>query len=173
MGVNCEIVWRESSNYIDGAVSDELRLSIDEHVQTCAKCASVLDGLKNIVQLYGDERMSEVPLGYGQRLHRKLEEDMVVPARRGFLKWGLAFAASVAVVGAFEGTKLYRENAALEKYKKIPLELEVLMLPNDKIFHVQGCSIIRNRSTIALTAREAIKAGDIPCQYCLRKYLQS
>ena len=172
MGVNCEIVWRESSNYIDGAVSPELRQSIDEHAQTCAKCASVLKGLKNIVQLYGDERMSEVPLGYGQRLHRKLEEDMV-PARRGFLKWGLAFAASVAVVGAFEGTKLYRENVALEKYKKIPQDLEVHLLPGDKIFHMQWCSIIRNRATIAMTAGDAIKAGDIPCQYCLRKYLQS
>jgi hypothetical protein len=172
MGVNCEIVWRESSNYIDGAVSAELRQSIDEHVRSCAKCASVLGGLKNIIQLYGDERMSEVPLGYGQRLHRKLEEDMV-PARRGFLKWGLAFAASVAVVGAFEGTKLYRENAALEKYKKIPQDLEVHLLPGSNYFHVSGCSVIRNRSTITMIARDAIMAGDIPCQYCLGKYLQS
>ncbi len=171
MGVNCEIVWRESSNYIDGEVSPELRQAIEEHTQTCLKCTSVLNGLKNIVQLYGDERMSEVPLGYGQRLHRKLEEDMV-PARRGFLKWGLAFAASVVVVGAFEGTKLHRENAALEKYKAIPQDLEVHLLPGDKIFHMQWCSIVRNRTTLAMTAREAIKAGDIPCQYCMKKYLQ-
>jgi hypothetical protein len=29
-----------------------------------------------LVQLYGDERMVEVPLGFSHRVHRRLEENM-------------------------------------------------------------------------------------------------
>ena len=64
--LNCEQVWREISNYVDGDVEAGLRSAMDEHFRTCTRCASVLAGTRNVVQLYGDERMLEVPAGFGR-----------------------------------------------------------------------------------------------------------
>src|SRR5437763_15433704 len=69
---SCEEVWREISNYIDGDVDAALRSSMDEHFKTCARCASVLAGTNNVVALYGDERMLEVPAGFARRLEKRL-----------------------------------------------------------------------------------------------------
>jgi anti-sigma factor RsiW len=73
MVVNCEEVWREISNYVDGEVEPTLRVAMDEHIRGCKRCSAVLDGTRNVVELYGDERMSEVPLGFSNRLHRRLD----------------------------------------------------------------------------------------------------
>ena len=48
---NCEKIWQEISNYIDGDIDAVLRSSMDEHFNMCARCASVLAGMKNVVQL--------------------------------------------------------------------------------------------------------------------------
>src|ERR1700687_5519110 len=101
MVVKCEEVWREISNYLDGEVSPDLHAAIDEHVSRCKNCAAVLDGTRNVVQLYGDERMLEVPLGFSHRLHRRLEGNMP-GSRRGFLGWMVAAAAALIVAGSFE-----------------------------------------------------------------------
>ena len=41
---------------------------MDVHFQSCKHCASVLAGVRNVVQLYGDERMLEVPAGFSSRI---------------------------------------------------------------------------------------------------------
>jgi anti-sigma factor RsiW len=48
---NCEEVWREISNYVDGDVDAGLRASMEEHFKTCARCSSVLAGTRNVVAL--------------------------------------------------------------------------------------------------------------------------
>ncbi len=46
MGITCETVWRESSNYISREdIAPELRLAIDEHIQGCKECASSLNSM--------------------------------------------------------------------------------------------------------------------------------
>ena len=72
VSVNCEQVWLEISNYLDGEVDSGLRSAMDEHFRTCQRCASVLEGTRNVIQLYGDERMIEVPAGFGRRLEKRL-----------------------------------------------------------------------------------------------------
>src|ERR1700682_4034573 len=69
---SCEQVWREISNYVEGDIDAALRSSMDEHFRTCKRCASVLAGTRNVVQLYGDERMLEVPAGFSRRLENRL-----------------------------------------------------------------------------------------------------
>ena len=179
MGINCEIVWRESSNYIEGEIDPGLRAAIDEHIHACKRCAAVLDGMKNIVQLYGDERMSEVPLGFGSRLHQKLEERMV-PSRRGFLGWGLAFAASVLVAGSYEVARSssFHKPTRISKHAQpaaypIPPDLKVLVSQGGKLFHLPQCTAIINRETaVAMTAQQAMRDGYTPCTRCLKKYLR-
>ena len=78
--VNCEQVWQEISNYIEGEVDAPLRAAMDEHFRACRHCASVLAGTRNVIALYSDERMIdeqtiEVPAGFGRRLERRLAQN--------------------------------------------------------------------------------------------------
>ena len=79
--VNCEQVWREISNYLEGDMDAGLRAAIDEHFRTCQRCASVLAGTRNVIRLYSDERMLEAPAGFGRRLEKRLTQGARVPAR--------------------------------------------------------------------------------------------
>src|SRR5262249_56000309 len=98
MVVTCEKVWIEISNYIDDQVDPTLRAAMDEHIRGCEKCTSVLAGTRNVVQLFGDERMLEVPAGYSQRLHERLEEDM--PTTRPSFVGSMAAAATPLLVAS-------------------------------------------------------------------------
>ncbi len=178
MVVKCEEVWREVSNYLDGEVDPTLRAAIDEHVRGCKRCAAVLDGTRNVIQLYGDERMLEVPLGFSQRLHQRLDEN--VPGnRRSFLGWMVAAAAACLVVGTIEvarstssGPQLRSEHAQLGT--GVPPEMMVVVADKGKLFHLAACTLIheKNRNKLrTITAAEASREGYTPCVRCLKKYL--
>src|SRR6267143_1255762 len=102
MVVNCEEVWREISNYLEGDIDPSLRAAMDQHIHSCKRCTAVLAGTRNVIQLYGDERMVEVPLGFSHRLQRRLAAQSTPSSRRGFLGWMVAAAAAVIVAGSFE-----------------------------------------------------------------------
>lgn len=70
--ISCLEVWREISNYVDEAVSPELRARMEEHLKHCDHCAAVLDGTRNVVTLVADGRSFEVPRGFGARLRQRL-----------------------------------------------------------------------------------------------------
>jgi len=70
--LKCEEVWREISNYIDGEISPDLRRRMEAHFRVCRKCAAILDGTRNVVQLSGDAKLFDVPQGFGQRLFSKV-----------------------------------------------------------------------------------------------------
>ena len=72
--IDCRHVWREISNFLDGAVDEKLRARMEAHFKDCHHCRAILDGTRNIVQLVGDERIFTVPQGFGERLKKRLEE---------------------------------------------------------------------------------------------------
>ena len=76
MVLNCKHVWQEISSYIDDSVSPELREAIEEHLAHCRHCAAVLDSTRNILYLIADERTFELPVGFSERLHARLEEEI-------------------------------------------------------------------------------------------------
>lgn len=186
MVVKCEEVWREVSNYLEGDVSPDLRAAIDEHVRGCKHCTAVLDGTRNVVQLYGDERMLEVPLGFSHRLHRRLEDNMP-GSRRSFLGWMVAAAAGVLVVGGFEAARSSSsagssssgtsgERALRSEHARsgtgVPPDMMVLVTSEGKTFHVSGCTFIHDKAHLrTMVAREAEREGYAPCVRCLKKYL--
>jgi Putative zinc-finger len=174
MGITCETVWRESSNYLEEDIAPELRLAIDEHIQGCKECASVMDGLRNIVTLYGDERMSELPAGFSRRLQRKLEAT-TPPTRRQFFGWAVAFAASVVAVGSFEllhHTTHEKAVATPHKTKPVPLDMQVVVADGDKHFHRAACTVLNGKSNPrTIAASEALHEGFGPCPRCMREYL--
>ena len=70
--ITCEEVWREISNYLEGEISGEMRVRMEEHFKGCKHCTAVLDGTRNVVQLVGDARAFELPAGFSNRLYLKL-----------------------------------------------------------------------------------------------------
>jgi hypothetical protein len=177
MAVNCETVWGEISNYIDGEISADLRAAMNEHFRVCKSCSSVLEGTRNVVELYGDERMLEVPLGYGYRLHRRLD-DSLHPTRRGFFGWMVAASAAVLAAGAFEIARsaspqfLDLRSAHAQPGQGVPPELVVWIYPEGKTFHAKACPYILDRQNLrSVTVREAQRDGYVPCVRCMKQYL--
>jgi hypothetical protein len=178
MVVNCERVWQEISNYLEGDVDMNLRVAIEAHFEECGKCKSVLDGTRNVIELYGDERMIDVPLGFSYRLQRRLEES-TRPSRRRFLGWMVAAAAAVLVSGGFEIAKssasrqpdLRSEHA--HPALGVPPDMMVIVSTDGKLFHASGCPFIHDKAHVqTIAARKALKEGYAPCVRCMKKYLQ-
>jgi methylphosphotriester-DNA--protein-cysteine methyltransferase len=178
--VNCEHVWREISNYVDGEVDPMLRAAMDEHFRTCTRCASVLAGTQNVVRLYGDERMIEVPAGYGRRLEKRLAQTLRVGKRwSSWSAWLVPVAALALFVGGLRLTTSISHQRQLRSQmeqaaKNIPPDMVVVAATDTKIFHVSGCPFIHNKDAVkTMTAKEALKEGYAPCTRCLRKYLET
>jgi len=76
MKIDCKHVWARVSEYIDGSVTVEDREAIERHLASCRNCSAVMDSTRNILVLLGDARTFEVPVHYGERLHRRLQESM-------------------------------------------------------------------------------------------------
>jgi hypothetical protein len=177
--IKCEEVWREVSNYLDGDVEPGLRLAIEAHVRECKQCAAVVDGTRNIIQLYEDERMLEVPVGFSRRLHQRLDAN-ISTSRRGFLGWMVAAATSALVLGGFE---LARSSALTipalrsqlaQTSGRVPADMVVIVSDRGRIFHVAGCPFTHDKSHLrTILAREAEREGYAPCVRCMKKYLDA
>jgi predicted anti-sigma-YlaC factor YlaD len=76
MEISCEEVIREVSTFIDQGVGAELRARIEEHLAKCRRCTAIYDGVRNLIQLVGDDRAFELPPGFGQRLRKRLAKEM-------------------------------------------------------------------------------------------------
>jgi anti-sigma factor RsiW len=70
--ISCAEVWRELSSYIDDALDRELRERMEEHFKRCEHCVAVLDGMRNVVRLGGDNRVFDLPAGFSDRLKAML-----------------------------------------------------------------------------------------------------
>jgi predicted anti-sigma-YlaC factor YlaD len=76
MRIDCKHVWEHISAYIDGDVDAVLRAEIDKHLETCEICSAVLDSTRNLVVLVADERVFELPVGFTERLHKRLDWEL-------------------------------------------------------------------------------------------------
>jgi hypothetical protein len=186
---NCEQVWREISNYIDGDVDAAVRSTMEQHFRTCKKCASVLAGTQNVVQLYGDERMLEVPAGFSLRLEQRLEQRLKkkpAPVARAsesrwssWSAWLVPVAAIALIAGALKLTntltfKHPTKSILAEPGHDIPPDMQVVVSSGSKVFHVAGCPFIHDKATErTITAKQAMQDGYVPCSRCLRQYLKT
>jgi hypothetical protein len=178
MVIACQEVWREISNYIEGEIDPNLRVAMEEHLRGCRHCNAVLDGPRNVIQLYGDERMIEVPLGFSHRLHRRLEGNMP-GSRRSFLGWMVAAAAAVVTVGTVKlASSLSLKTEPRSEHAQtgigVPPDLMVVVSEKVKIFHAPTCTFIHDRTNLrTIAAREAQQQGYVPCTRCMKQYLRS
>src|SRR5215468_864510 len=94
MGINCQDVRRDVSDYIDDELNPAQRAALDRHFAECRDCAALLDGMRNLIAIYGYERVLAPPDGFHERLYQKLEKE-TKSSRRTFLAWTLVAAAAV------------------------------------------------------------------------------
>jgi Putative zinc-finger len=183
MVVNCEHVWTEISNYLENDVDPATRAAMEAHFKECKHCTAVLNGTRNVVQLYGDDRLFELPAGFSQRLQRRLAQQQSsgwYGGARSF--WMLAVAAVALLAGGvalgnsavFKQPELRSDHA--QPSHRIPPSLLVAVSTEGKVFHVPGCKYLHRHdgeSPELITAAEAMKEGFTPCSRCLRQYLTS
>ncbi len=70
--IDCQEVWRELVNYMEGDLTSEMRDRIERHLQGCPHCRAVYDGSRNIVRLLGNKDVFELPRGFSRRLYERL-----------------------------------------------------------------------------------------------------
>ncbi len=74
--VNCEHVLNNLSNFIDRDIDAALRTEIEGHLKTCRRCSVVHDTLRKVLIIVSDKRTFEIPVGYSERLHAFIDENL-------------------------------------------------------------------------------------------------
>jgi hypothetical protein len=174
MGIGCEQVWVDISDYIDDDLDPNQRAALDQHFVECRRCTALLNGTRNVIGLYRDPRVLAPPDGFHERLYRRLEEN-TTSSRRSFLAWTLTAAAAVPLgLALFSARRLilptrHTENPSSEPDgRQVPETVAISQDQDDKLYHVAGCSHLRGKPTF-LSVKEAIREGYTPCVYCIAK----
>jgi hypothetical protein len=76
MVIECKHVWEHISDYLDGTLPPEVLEQVQKHLEHCEICSAILDSTRNILILTADERVFELPLGFSDRLHSRLEAEI-------------------------------------------------------------------------------------------------
>lgn len=75
MVIECKHVWNYISGYLDHTLDAETREIVQRHLEHCELCSAILDSTRNILVLTADDRVFELPLGFSERLHERLEKE--------------------------------------------------------------------------------------------------
>ena len=76
MVIKCKHVWAHISGYLDASRPPEVLEQVQNHLEHCEICSAILDSTRNILILTADERVFALPLGFSERLHARLEEEI-------------------------------------------------------------------------------------------------
>ena len=176
MVVKCEDVWREISNYFEGDLDPALKRAMEEHFAQCPHCESVRDGVRNVIELYGDKAMFTLPAGFYPRLRDRLA-DQVEGQKGSSLGWllGAAATAALATLALFatvHDRSLPQPRAQMSQpARRLPQRL-VAIVDGGKTFHVPGCPFMHGKYHM-VTPDEAVREGYAPCNRCMHEALRS
>ncbi|WP_399255232.1 anti-sigma factor family protein [Terriglobus tenax] len=70
-------MWGYISEYLDNSLPPETRELVQKHLDHCEICSAILDSTRNIVILTADDRVFELPAGFSDRLHARLNEELL------------------------------------------------------------------------------------------------
>lgn len=172
MAISCQEVWRDVSDYIDEDLDPLQQARLGQHFAECRHCAALLDGLRNVIALYRDERVLSPPDGFHERLHQKLGEEMR-SSRRSFLAWTLTAAAAIPLgLALFSARRfVFRQHDSqvpTEGPNTLPITETVAISSDqdDKLYHLAGCSHLRGKPKF-ISLEKAVREGYSPCKYCI------
>jgi Putative zinc-finger len=174
VGISCEEVWRDISDYIDEDLDPIQRVALDRHFAECRHCTALLQSMCNVISLYRDERVLAPPDGFDERLHQRLREEMK-SSRRSFLAWALTAAAALPMGAAlFSARKLivpahdHRGPSGSPEPRQIAGNVAISLDHDDKVYHIAGCPHLLGKPKF-ITVEEAIREGYTPDVYCIGK----
>lgn len=172
MGISCQEVWRDISDYIDEDLVPLQRAALDQHFAQCRHCTAFLNSMRNVISLYRDERVLAPPSGFHERLHKRLREE-TNRSRRYFLAWALtAFAALPLGVALFSVRRLivyshgHSSPASGQEPPQVAGKVAISLDHDDKVYHIAGCPRLQGKPKF-ITIDEAIRDGYTPCIYCI------
>ena len=67
--MKCTEFLQELTDYLDGKISENLKIELDEHLHWCHECHVVMDTTKKTIEIYRDNQLYELPEGLRNRLH--------------------------------------------------------------------------------------------------------
>ena len=76
MVIECKHVWAHISGYLDGTLDPAVLALVQNHLEHCEICSAILDSTRNILIITADNRVFELPLGFSERLHARLEGEI-------------------------------------------------------------------------------------------------
>jgi predicted anti-sigma-YlaC factor YlaD len=183
MAIDCTKVLLEISNYLDDDVPPGLRVEIEAHFGECRRCSALVASLRNVLRLYGDERLFPLPEGFSARLDQRLlaaSRESPQPARLGNMTvrtwWASAIAAGLMLAALLAGYARDRRLPALKSQHSEPAVRRpapgtlVVVTDEGKTFHVASCPFIHGKRRV-ITAEEALREGYAPCVRCERALL--
>lgn len=77
--MNCRNVVKELSNYLDEALDQSLKASIEQHLLNCEDCRLVVDTTKKTIQIYCNAEPLPLPEDTRIRLRQALEKRLHRP----------------------------------------------------------------------------------------------
>ena len=183
MGITCEEVWRDISDYVDDELDPKQRLALEEHFAECRHCAAVLEGTCNVIRLYRDVRVLAPPKGFHDRLHQRLDQrlnlgpkERIHTSRRTVLAWALAAAAAAPLSFAIISAKRtiwpqleHQNRPGSPDSPAVTGLVAVSQDSDDKVFHVPSCPYLHGKPKF-LPVAEAIREGYSPCPICIGKH---
>lgn len=174
MGIRCEEVWRDISDYIDEDLDPIRQAALDQHFAECRHCTALLDGTRNIIGLYRDRRALAPPDGFHERLYQRLGEKNNA-SRRSFLAWTLTAAAAIPLgLALFSARRLIvpahgaQSPANGPDARQVPETVAISQDQDDRLYHLAGCSRLQGKPQF-LPVEEAIRQGYSPCPICIGK----
>ena len=76
MVIDCKHVWNYISEYLDKTLSEETRAAVQKHLEHCEICSAILDSTRNVIILTADDRVFELPVGFSERLHARIDLEL-------------------------------------------------------------------------------------------------
>lgn len=67
--MKCKEFLQELTDYLDGKISENLKIELDEHLHWCHECHVVMNTTKKTIEIYRDNELYELPEGLRNRLH--------------------------------------------------------------------------------------------------------
>jgi anti-sigma factor RsiW len=70
--VKCTEFLKELTDYLDGKITEDLKIELDEHLHWCHECHVVMNTTQKTIEIYRDNKIYELPDDLRNRLHQAI-----------------------------------------------------------------------------------------------------
>lgn len=70
--MKCKDFLKELSDYLDGRITESLKIELDEHLHWCHECHVVFNTTRQTIEIYRDNQLYELPDPLRTRLHEAI-----------------------------------------------------------------------------------------------------